>query len=58
MYVGATLMMGFMSPVQEIVDLGAQCLRIEAWAEPLYAVSNRELWSDGGCWRHSQCHAS
>ena len=39
MYVGAPLMMGFMSPVQEIVDLGAQCLRIEAWAEPLYAVA-------------------
>ena len=32
-------MMGFMSPVQEIVDLGAQCLRIEAWAEPLYATA-------------------
>ena len=39
MYVGADLMMSFMSPVQEIVDLGAQCLRIEAWAEPLYAAA-------------------
>ena len=39
MYVGADLMMSFMSPVQEIVNLGAQCLRIEAWAEPLYAAA-------------------
>jgi putative MATE family efflux protein len=39
MYTCAYLMMGFMSPVQEIVDLGAQCLRIEAWAEPLYATA-------------------
>lgn len=39
MYFGAELMMSFMSPVQEIVDLGAECLRIEAWAEPLYATA-------------------
>ena len=32
-------MMSIMSPVQEIVDLGAQCLRIEAWAEPLFGAS-------------------
>ena len=39
MYACAHLMMGFMSPVQEIVDLGTKCLRIEAWAEPLYATA-------------------
>lgn len=39
MYVAATPMMNFMSPVDEIVNLGAQCLRIEAWAEPLYATA-------------------
>lgn len=39
MYACAPMMMGFMSPVQEIVDLGTRCLRIEAWAEPLYAVA-------------------
>ena len=39
MYVFAPLMMSFMSPVQDIVNLGTQCLRIEAWAEPLFAVS-------------------
>ena len=39
MYVFAPQMLSIMSPVQEIVDLGASCLRIEAWAEPLYAVA-------------------
>lgn len=39
MYVCAPLMMGIMSPVTAIVDLGTEVLRIEAWAEPLYAAS-------------------
>jgi len=39
MYVGADLMMSFMSPVEEIIQQGAECLRIEAWAEPLYATA-------------------
>lgn len=39
MYVAAVPMMSFMSPVDEIIQLGAQCLRIEAWAEPLYATA-------------------
>lgn len=39
MYIFAPQMMSIMSPVQEIVDLGAQCLRIEAWAEPLFGAS-------------------
>ena len=39
MYVGAPLMMGIMTPVQEIVNLGVDALRIEAFAEPLFAAS-------------------
>lgn len=39
MYVFATELMGFMSPVPEVVELGARCLRVEAWAEPLFAAS-------------------
>ena len=39
MYVAAPLMMSIMSPVQEIVTLGTEVLRIEAWAEPLFAAS-------------------
>lgn len=39
MYVAAPVMMGIMSPVQEIVTLGTEVLRIEAWAEPLFAAS-------------------
>ena len=39
MYVFAPQMMAIMSPVPEIVDLGTRCLRIEAWAEPLFAAS-------------------
>ncbi|MBR5119212.1 MAG: MATE family efflux transporter [Muribaculaceae bacterium] len=39
MYIFAPQMMSVMSPVKEIVDLGAQCLRIEAWAEPLFGAS-------------------
>ena len=39
MYVFAPQLMGLMSPVPEVVDLGARCLRVEAWAEPLFAAS-------------------
>ncbi len=39
MYVFAPQMMSIMSPVHDIIDLGAQCLRIEAWAEPLFGAS-------------------
>jgi len=39
MYAFAPQMLAIMSPVQDIVNLGAQCLRIEAWAEPIYAVA-------------------
>lgn len=39
MYLAAPLMMTIMSPVKDIVDLGVEVLRIEAWAEPMYAAS-------------------
>jgi len=39
LYLFAAQLMGIMSPVQEVVELGARCLRIEAWAEPLFAAS-------------------
>lgn len=39
MYVGAPVMMDILSDVPAIVNLGTEVLRIEAWAEPLYAAS-------------------
>ena len=39
LYAGADFMMSMMSPVPEVVSLGAQVLRIEAWAEPLFAAA-------------------
>lgn len=39
MYVFAPQLMGIMSPVPEVVELGARCLRVEAWAEPLFAAA-------------------
>ena len=39
MFVFAPEMMGLMTPVDEIIDLGAYCLRIEAFAEPMFAAS-------------------
>lgn len=39
MYVCAPLMMDIMTPVAAIRDLGAEVLRIEAWAEPMYAAA-------------------
>ena len=39
MYVGAPIMMGIMTPVQEVVDLGVSVMRIEAFAEPLFAAA-------------------
>ena len=32
-------LMGIMSPVEEIIGLGAKVLRIEAWAEPMFAAA-------------------
>lgn len=39
LYLLAPLMMGVMTPVAEIIDLGSQALRIEAFAEPCFALS-------------------
>ncbi len=39
MYAFAPQLMSLMSPVPEVVKLGARCLRIEAWAEPLFAAA-------------------
>ena len=39
MYVYAPLMMAVFTPVQEIIDLGVAALRIEAFAEPMFAAS-------------------
>ena len=39
MYICAPYMIGFLSPDSQIVALGTQILRIEAFAEPLYGAS-------------------
>jgi putative MATE family efflux protein len=39
MWIFAPELMGIMSPVEEIIAQGAEALRIEAWAEPMFAAS-------------------
>lgn len=39
MYIFAPEMIAILSPVKEIQELGTQVLRIEAWAEPMFAAS-------------------
>ena len=39
MYVTAPFIMGIMTPVDKVVELGARILRIEAFAEPMYAAA-------------------
>lgn len=39
MYVAAPLMLGVMTPVEEVRELGIMALRIEAFAEPMFAAS-------------------
>ena len=39
MYVAAPLMMATLSPDPAVRSLGTECLRIEAWAEPMFAAS-------------------
>lgn len=39
MYIAAPVIIGLMTPVSQIVDLGVMALRTEAWAEPMYAAS-------------------
>ena len=39
MWVFAPELMGVMSPVEEVIAQGTQVLRIEAWAEPMFAAA-------------------
>lgn len=39
MYIGAPEMMRFFTPVNEVRELGTNILRIEAWAEPMFAAA-------------------
>ena len=39
MWIFASELMSLMTPVDEIIAIGAQCLRIEAFAEPMFAAS-------------------
>lgn len=39
MFIFAPEIMEFITPVEAISALGAECLRIEAWAEPMFAAS-------------------
>lgn len=39
MYLAAPFLIGIMSNDRQIVELGVMALRIEAWAEPMYAAS-------------------
>ena len=39
MWVFAPELMGIMSPVEEVIAQGTQVLRIEAWAEPMFAAA-------------------
>ena len=39
MWVFAPELMGVMSPVEEVIALGTEVLRIEAWAEPMFAAA-------------------
>ncbi len=39
MWLGADIMMGIITPVESIRSLGAEVLRVEAWAEPMFAAA-------------------
>ena len=39
MWIFAPELMGMMSPVDEVIAVGAEALRIEAWAEPMFAAA-------------------
>ncbi len=39
MWIGAPAVMSMLSPVEQIRQLGTSALRIEAWAEPMFAAS-------------------
>ena len=39
MWIFAPELMSIMSPVEEVINMGTEVLRIEAWAEPMFAVA-------------------
>jgi len=39
MYIFAPELMALMTPVEEIIAIGTDCLRIEAFAEPMFAAA-------------------
>jgi Na+-driven multidrug efflux pump len=39
MWIFAPQLMALMSPVEEVIALGTEVLRIEAWAEPMFAAA-------------------
>ncbi len=39
LYLGAPLVMSFMTSAPQVIDLGAQVLRVEAFAEPMFAAA-------------------
>ncbi len=39
LYFAAPLLMGIMTDVPEVIELGTKVLRIEAWAEPMFAAA-------------------
>ena len=39
MWLFAPELMALMSPIEEVITLGSQILRIEAWAEPMFAAA-------------------
>lgn len=39
LFIAAPVMMDILSPVEQVRTLGTDCLRIEAWAEPMFAAS-------------------
>ena len=39
MYIFAPELMSLMTPVEEIIAIGTECLRIEAFAEPMFAAA-------------------
>lgn len=39
LYFAAPLLMGIMTDVPEVIELGTRVLRIEAWAEPMFAAA-------------------
>jgi len=53
MYVLAPEMIGFLSPVEAIRQLGAEVLRIEAFAEPFFAAAIVSYARVCGCGRHA-----